>query len=78
MSDKRTTEIWEEFPHQGPAWKEVSFQDLKKGDKFRLFEPDGEPVVGDEEGKAIFICVGDAYQNQSTPAKVWTVDIETE
>jgi repressor of nif and glnA expression len=41
-----------------------------KGDKFRLFEPNGEPVFGDH-GDYEFVAASDAYV-----ATAWTVNIE--
>lgn len=39
----------------------VDFRDLKKDDKFRLYEPDGvEPKPDDENGENLYVAVEDA------------------
>lgn len=38
----------------------VSFLDIKKGQKFQLFEPDGIPV-----GRMDFVACGDGYENDA-------------
>lgn len=43
----------------GGKFVDFEFDDLKKGDNFRMFEPDGTPVeYGD-----IFVALSDAYDN---------------
>lgn len=37
----------------------IPFQELKKGDTFRMFNPDGEPVIWKED--TIFYAMGDPY-----------------
>ncbi len=37
-------------------WDEIPFEDIKKGDMFRSFEPDGTPV----EGGCVFTALTDA------------------
>jgi len=54
--DSRRAEIL--MPDVG--WTEVSFEQLLKGDTFRLFESDGTPVI-DDEGKSIFVATCDPY-----------------
>lgn len=45
----------------GGALTVVDFRDLKKGDKFRLYESDGvEPKPEDENGKALYLALEDA------------------
>lgn len=53
-------------------WKPISFEKIKKDDKFRMFEPSGEQVVGDK-GDIEFIAESDAYINDSN---VWQIDIK--
>lgn len=65
MNEPRKCEIFVD-----DVWKEIKFEELKKGDKFRLFEPTGEPVA-DDKGGLEFITAGDAYVTTA-----WTVDIE--
>lgn len=52
-------------------WIEVRFLDLKIGDKFRLYEPDGTPVAHDFE----WIATSDAYINQENGVGTIEVDI---
>lgn len=40
------------------TWKDTALIDVKKGQIFRLFEPDGEPTANGE----ISFAVGDAYE----------------
>jgi hypothetical protein len=49
-------------------WVDVAFRDLKKGDVFRLFEPDGRLVDGDEEVTA----ASDAYETNG----VWSIQCD--
>ena len=51
--------------------KEILFKDLKKGDKFRLFEPDGDKVI--DEGYDLFLATSNAYLNKND---VWEVQSE--
>jgi hypothetical protein len=50
---KRYVKVYDE------EWVEKEFIDLKKGNKFKLFEADGEPV---KNGK-VFTAVSDAFWN---------------
>ena len=67
MSNKRTVEI-----RQNGKWQTVKFEDLKKSDVFRLFEPDGTPVLWEE--KSIFLCTSDASLDSA--ANVYGVEVE--
>lgn len=42
-------------------WIPFNFEELKKGDKFRLFEKSGELVI-DNKGKSEFISLSDVYK----------------
>jgi len=53
-------------------WVEVRMIDLKAGDRFRMFEPEGAPVA-DGKGRTVFRTTGDAYLN---PDGVATVTVE--
>lgn len=55
------------------AWTEVPFEDIKEGQKFRLFEPTGEPVVNLRDNIVEWVALSDAYLNFGS---VWTIDIE--
>lgn len=74
MSNKQTrkTEVF-----SNDIWSEVEFKDLKRGDRFRLFEPDGERVVT-SDGKDEFICTSDAFFGPHGPNKTmaWTVETD--
>lgn len=43
--------------------KEINFNDIKKDDKFRLYDDD-ETVVQDKNGDTIFIALEDAHDGQ--------------
>ena len=74
MGPRRIVEV-----HRGNGWQRCAFEDLRKGDVFRLFEPDGERV---RDGSS------DAWIATSDPKKVfdrswllrgkWTWGIESE
>lgn len=49
-------------------WKTVRLKEVKKGDRFRLFEPDGTPVL-DNKQRAEMIACKDAYLD----GELWTV-----
>lgn len=57
MSDLRITEV---FCKKTQDWIEIPFKHLKKGDKFRMFEPTGEPVL-DGDKNNIFYANSDPY-----------------
>ena len=50
MSNLRITEV---FCKKTQDWIEIPFEHLKKGDKFRMFESTGEPVL-DKDKNNIF------------------------
>ena len=52
-------------------WSEIKFEDLKLDNIFRLFEPNGEMVVGNNKDTE-FKCLSDAYTNKDG---ILTVDI---
>lgn len=43
-------------------WIEVAFESLKKGDVFRVFEPDGKPVR--DRGATVFVATSDAFYSE--------------
>jgi hypothetical protein len=72
MSDKedrvgkvhmRRCEVWDLG-----GWRDVRFEDLKKGDVFRMFEDEGTLVDGDERCTA----VSDAYCQFG----IWTIKVD--
>ncbi len=63
----------------GEGWEDIRFCDLHKGDVFRLFEDDGEPVKG-KLGETEFIASGEPYKanargtNGEIFENVWTIE----
>ena len=49
MEELRKVEVFKDG-----VWKEIQFVDLEVGDNYRMFESDGEPVVGKGAGDPIF------------------------
>ena len=43
-------------------WFPTEFDKVKKGDTFKLFEPDGT-LVRDKDGNAVLVAVSDPYMN---------------
>lgn len=52
------------------SWKEINFNELNKGDNFRLFEPNGDEVI-DEKGGNIFYSTSEPYKNDDG---IWTIE----
>jgi len=52
-------------------WQNLPFKTIKKGETFRLFEPGGKRVVG-EDGDEEFVAVADAYKS----GRVWVVNVK--
>lgn len=44
------------------SWENIDMKDVRCGDLIRMFEPDGNPVVGqgEFEGKTTFVATSDA------------------
>ncbi|WP_144509846.1 hypothetical protein [Bacillus sp. FJAT-22090] len=63
--DNRRTEVY-----INGEWKEINFQELKKGDNFRMFESTGEEVL-DLSGSTVFHATSDSYLNED---KVWQIN----
>ena len=55
------------------GWKEIQFIDLEIDDKFRMFEPDGSPVVG-LGGITEWAVTRAPYRR--TEDEVWTVECD--
>jgi hypothetical protein len=53
-------------------WTVIDFTQLRKYDLFRMFEPNGEPVLG-ESGQPNFIADSDYYIGKDGVEKVNTV-----
>lgn len=45
------------------TWQDVEFADIRKTQTFRLFEPTGEPVVGDD-GKTEWVALDYPFKNE--------------
>jgi len=71
MEQLRSVEILQE----DGSWKKLKFTDIKNGETFRMFEPNGLPVVGKNE-QTEFLAVSEVYQQEK--GGVWTVVIEGE
>lgn len=65
--NRRSTEVL-----RNGLWAECEFENLKVTDIFRLFEPNGELVIG-PKGASVFICTSDAYIGEEG---IWMVDIK--
>lgn len=63
--DIRTVEV-----NRNGIWKEISFMELNKGDNFRMFESNGDPVI-DKNGNTIFYSTSEPYKNNDS---VWSID----
>ena len=66
MNNDRKAQIF-----KNNKWIDIKFEDLKKDDKFRLFESDGESVK-DKNGYTEFIAINDSYINNKG---IGTIDI---
>lgn len=58
MNDMRKVQIY-----KNNKWRDIDFMQLKQGDKFRMFEPDGEPVISPQSGTSEWITTTDIYLN---------------
>ena len=68
MMNTRTIEVFRD-----DEWKEVKeMYELRKGDSFRMFEPDGQPVITDK-GETVFHAISEPYW--SDIHNQWTIDI---
>ena len=53
------------------SWKEITFDKLREGDVFRIFESNGKEVIGNR-CQTIFKATSNPYGSDG----VWTIDIE--
>jgi len=69
MNEVRITEV-----NREEEWKVVPLSEVKKGDRFRMFEPDGEPVKN-VSGDVVFVAHEDSFLGPHGPneTQVWTV-----
>jgi hypothetical protein len=54
-------------------WIESSMKNVKEGDVFRMFESNGDPVVGKGGFETEFIAYGDSIRYHESNEEVWTV-----
>jgi hypothetical protein len=52
------------FKTSGSNWRETSMVDLRKGDIFVMYEPDGTPV--EQKGEHKMYALSNAYYNEET------------
>ena len=51
-------------------WKDISFRELKAGDKFRMFDPPENSPVVDNSDNSEWIALSDAYLSHEN---VWSI-----
>ena len=63
---------------EGEGWAIIPFEDLRKGDIFMLYEPDGEGPIPNTSGEVELHCTKDAFRGPYGPdgSEVWTVEVE--
>lgn len=61
MADILNTRTVELYNTVDGKWFEIDAIYVKRGDIFRMFEPDGTPVLDD--GSQVFVCQSDARYN---------------
>ena len=65
-SDIRTVEVFNMF--DGGRWNKIDdFESLKYGDIYRMYEPDTEDLVKDEEGNSQFVAQSTTRLINNTP-----------
>lgn len=62
------------FDNKYDRWVKIDFRDLKKGNRFKLFEGDDEPVL-DLGGNAEWVANTDAYPEPDSG--IYLVEVET-
>jgi hypothetical protein len=55
MADMRKTQRWDNFEN---IWLDCPMMELQNGDRFRMFEPTGEPVIDNRDGTTEWIVIG--------------------
>ena len=66
----RTVQVYKEN-----TWQETELKEIRDGDLFRIFEPDGTPVKS-KYGEGEFVADGDAFFDESLG--VWSVETRKE
>ena len=54
-------------------WIEVDFEDLKKGDLFKMFNPDNGALYESDDNGSEFVAASDPYINDDG---IFTINIE--
>lgn len=54
------------------VWEDIKFEELNKGELFRMFEPDNNEPVKDEKGNTEFTATSEPY---ITKENVWAIDV---
>jgi hypothetical protein len=62
-----------EIKNNNDTWKEVHFSELEKGDTFRMFEPDSEPVI-DLNLRTDFLATSDVYVDEITKESMINIE----
>jgi len=68
MPTSNEVRITKRFIYSAQFWETINFKDLKMGDIFKLYEPDGTPVP--IFAQPIGIATSDAYLTFDT---IWTI-----
>ena len=68
MEELRKVEVFKD-----DGWLEIQFKELEVDNKFRMFEPDGSPVIG-LAGVTEWIVTKGPYRR--TEDEVWTVECD--
>lgn len=58
---------------ENDEWVECKMKDLKKGNKFRLYDDEKPVIVG---GESVFDAIGDPYLNEIDEWEIEVKDIE--
>jgi hypothetical protein len=59
FSEKKEESLRKVQAYRDDEWKTISMRDMKKGDRFRMFDPSGKPVIGND-GSSVFVANEDA------------------
>ena len=65
MEELRKVEVFKD-----DGWSEIQFVDLEVDDKFRMFEPDGSPVIGLAGATEWLVTKGPRYHNKGRTLEV--------
>jgi hypothetical protein len=58
------------------GWEEVRLSEIKKGEKFRMFEPDDGEAVENNNGSTEFVACSEPFLSDLGPdgSTVWTIE----